>query len=58
MGGIDRATFTTGLYFALKTGKAHAQRLFGDRISALKAFAPTATLLAGVVVCFLWLYVG
>jgi uncharacterized membrane protein (DUF485 family) len=47
-----------GLYFALKTGKAHAHRLFVDRLSALKAFAPTATLLTGFVVFFLWLYVG
>ncbi len=48
----------TGLYFALKTGKAHAHRLFGDKTTALKAFAPTATLLTGFVVFFLWLYVG
>ncbi len=47
-----------GLYFALKTGKAHASRLFADQRSALKAFAPTATVLTSFVVFFLWLYVG
>ncbi len=47
-----------GLHYALKTGMAHAHRLFGDRSSALKAFAPTATLLTASVVFFLWLYVG
>jgi hypothetical protein len=48
----------TGLYFALKTGKAHAVRLFGHGAAALKAFTPTATLLTGFVVFFMWLYVG
>ncbi len=48
----------TGLYFALKTGKAHAVRLFGQGAAALKAFTPTATLLTGFVVFFMWLYVG
>jgi polyferredoxin len=48
----------TGLYYGLKTGRAHAQRLFGNRSSAIKAFAPVATVLTACVVFFLWLYVG
>jgi len=47
-----------GLFYALRTGRAHAQRLFGDRSSALKAFAPAAMVLTACVVFFLWLYVG
>ena len=48
----------TGLFFALNSGKTHARRLFGDSIAAVKAFAPTATVLTGFVLFFLWLYVG
>jgi hypothetical protein len=48
----------TGLYFALKSGTAHARRLFVDRAAALKAFAPTGALLTTFVLFFLWLYVG
>ena len=47
-----------GLFYALKTGRAQAQRLFPRRSSALRAFAPVATLLTACVVFFLWLYVG
>ncbi len=47
-----------GLYYALKTGRAHAQRLFGDCSSALKGFSPVATVLTACIVFFLWLYVG
>lgn len=47
-----------GLYFALRAGKRHALRLFIDSRRAVKAFAPTATLLTGFVLFFLWLYVG
>jgi hypothetical protein len=48
----------TGLYFALKTGTAHARRLFPGGAAARKAFAPVAAVLTGFVVFFLWLYVG
>jgi hypothetical protein len=47
-----------GLYAALKTGKAHARRLFADSRSAMKAFTPTATVLTGFVLFFMWLYTG
>jgi hypothetical protein len=47
-----------GLSFALKSGRAHSERLFGDGSRALKAFAPVATVLTACVVFFLWLYVG
>jgi ferredoxin len=47
-----------GLFYALKTGRSQAQRLFPERSSALRAFSPVATLLTACVVFFLWLYVG
>ncbi len=47
-----------GLYYALKTGYAHAEQLFDDRSTAIKAFAPVAVLITACVTLFFWLYVG
>lgn len=47
-----------GLWYALKTGHAHAHRMFPTRAGALRAFAPVAILLALIVVGFLEVYVG
>lgn len=47
-----------GLHWALKTGYAHALRLFDTRGKALRAFAPVALLLTALVVGFVRLYVG
>jgi hypothetical protein len=47
----------TGLYFALRTGRDHAGRLF-DRGPAIRAFAPVATVLTSCVVFLMWLFVN
>ncbi|MFQ5738178.1 MAG: 4Fe-4S binding protein [Acidobacteriota bacterium] len=47
-----------GLHYALKVGYRHAERLFGHRLRAMKAFAPVGLLLTGCVIFFFSLYVG
>jgi ferredoxin len=47
----------TGLYFAVRTGREHATRLFGDSRAAVAAFAPVAAVLTSCVVFLMWLYV-
>ena len=47
-----------GLYYALKTGYAHALRLFKGRSQAIQAFAPVAILLTGCVLAFIRFYGG
>jgi hypothetical protein len=47
-----------GLFYALRTGYAHARRLFPRPRQAVRAFAPVALLLTSIVVLFLSLYVG
>lgn len=47
-----------GLFFALRSGYSHAQRLFPQPGTALRAFAPVSVLLTGIVAIFLELYVG
>lgn len=47
-----------GLFFGLKTGYTHAQKLFRDARKARRAFAPVALLLFAFVSLFLGLYVG
>jgi ferredoxin len=47
-----------GLAYGLKTGYAHAVRLFGAGPRSRRAFAPVAALLTVFVLCFQWLFVG
>lgn len=48
-----------GLFWALRKGWEQAERLFPENPGqALRAFAPVAVLLAGIVSLFLWLYTG
>lgn len=55
---LQVALFCVGLFYALRTGLSHAERLFGDRARAAKAFSPVAGLLLAIVAGFLFLYVG
>ncbi len=55
---IQVALLLTGLFFALRSGARHARRLFPGGARALRAFAPVALLLGGIVAGFFTLYVG
>ncbi len=55
---IQVVLLLTGAFYSLRIGYRHAQRLLGDPMRALKAFAPVSLVLCGFILAFLILYIG